>query len=268
MKIISLTGLLAVQLVSAQYTRFIYQAVTTPDSTDAGSKKTELVYLDTNGKTSGFYDENTVKRDSLMERMRQTRSFDRTQMESLRSNINYTVTKDLIEQKVTFTNRIGRDRYSYEETAPMSWKILPDAVKIGEYKTQKAETNFGGRIWYAWFTMELPYQDGPYKFCGLPGLIVKLQDEKGDYSFDLMQVKKLSELPSLGNGRFGQDIKISKQKYNAVVAKFQNDPQGFMNTGRSGGRFPGGNPDPSRDKEMRERLLKEIKRNNNPIELK
>ena len=30
-----------------------------------------------------------------------------------------------------------------------------------------------------------------YKFSGLPGLIVKVEDEKGDYSFDLKKPKKL-----------------------------------------------------------------------------
>ncbi|MEN2433993.1 GLPGLI family protein [Weeksellaceae bacterium A-14] len=281
MKLLSLMGILAMQLVSAQYTRFVYQVATTPDSTNAESRKTELAYLDTDGKQSGFYAENTVRRDSLMERMRATRTFDPSQMESLRSNINYTVKKDLADQKVTFSNRIGRDNYTYEETSPMKWKILPETVKIGEYKTQKAETIYGGRTWYAWFTMELSYQDGPYKFCGLPGLIVKVQDEKGDYSFDLIQVKKLAELPSVDQRRFGQDIKITRDKYRTVLAKFQKDPEGYMNAERQtmgrgpggggpGGRPPGGGggPDQSRMKEMRDRMLKEIKSNNNPIELK
>jgi GLPGLI family protein len=69
-------------------------------------------------------------------------------------------------------------------------------VKIGDYQTQKAETKFGGRTWYAWFTQQVPLQDGPYKFSGLPGLIVKVQDAKGDYSFDLMQTKKLRKFSS------------------------------------------------------------------------
>ncbi|RXM57797.1 GLPGLI family protein [Chryseobacterium sp. CH1] len=40
---------------------------------------------------------------------------------------------------------------------------------IGKYKSQKAETNYGGRNWIAWFTTELPFADGPLYFNGLFG---------------------------------------------------------------------------------------------------
>lgn len=50
--------------------------------------------------------------------------------------------------------------------------------------------NFGGRIWTAWFAPEIKIADGPYKFSGLPGLILKLEDDKGDYRFSF--VKKIN----------------------------------------------------------------------------
>ena len=49
---------------------------------------------------------------------------------------------------------------------------------------------FGGRIWTAWFAPEIKTSDGPYKFLGLPGLILKLEDDKGDYRFSF--VKKIN----------------------------------------------------------------------------
>ncbi|RTZ46452.1 GLPGLI family protein [Chryseobacterium arthrosphaerae] len=40
--------------------------------------------------------------------------------------------------------------------------------KNREFNTQKAVCDFAGRKWTAWFTADLPIQDGPYKFYGLP----------------------------------------------------------------------------------------------------
>src|SRR5690606_14237640 len=130
--------------------------------------KTENAYLDISSEKSLFYSENRYKRDSIMQKSFQSGggrgNINRDQMENLRSNINYSVEKDKVNQKIFFKDRLGRDNYSYEEDRSIVWKILPETMKIGEYKVQKAETDFGGRKWTAWFTTDLPYQDGPYKF--------------------------------------------------------------------------------------------------------
>ncbi len=60
-------------------------------------------------------------------------------------------------------------------------------------EAQKATTEFAGRKWTAWFTEELPFQDGPYKFRGLPGLIVKLEDATQSHVFELKAVGKYKE---------------------------------------------------------------------------
>ena len=175
-------------------------------------------------------------------------------------------------QSLVYKSRIGRDQYSYNENPSLSWKILPETVKIGDFKTQKAETTFGGRTWYAWFTPEIPLQDGPYKFSGLPGLIVKVQDSKGDYSFDLMQTKKIADVqqPQVR----GQFINIPKNKYMDMEKKFQKDPASFISAQRNSGGAPGGpggnrpGMDPKQMQEMQKRMEAEIKSRNNPIELK
>ena len=65
-----------------------------------------------------------------------------------------------------------------------------DTATISGYKAQKATTDFGGRSWVAWFTPEVPYNDGPYKFRGLPGLIVKVHDTRNHYVFKLLSIEK------------------------------------------------------------------------------
>lgn len=267
-KLLSIIGLMTVTLASAQATRFVYQVSIKTDSTDAKSVKTELANLDVSPDKSIFYSDKNFKRDSLFSRMQQTGSFnfDRSQMEGLRSDIDFTVSKDYASQKETFKSRIGRDNYSYEESPAFNWQILPETVKIGEYKTQKAKTNYGGRIWNAWFTTDVPLQDGPYKFSGLPGLIVKIEDDKGDYSFDLMESKKI-DAPAEFQTR-GNVIKVAKKDYVKQNNVYRKDPVSSMTAG--GGR--GGNfmsrMTPEQRKEIEARLKKNVDDFNNPIELK
>ena len=261
------------QIAFAQTTRFIYQVSIKPDSTDQNNIKTEMAFLDATPEKSIFYGEKRLKRDSLLTKMRETRgsSFDRTQMQNLRSNIDFTIEKDFKTGTKTFNSRIGRDQYSYDEDRPMEWKILAETATIGDYKTQKAETQFAGRTWYAWFATDIPIQDGPYKFAGLPGLIVKVEDAKGDYSFDLKETKKIAS-PTVFEQR-GNIIKVKRTVFNQQLEKFRKDPTSFSPpsppvsmSGNSGGMRPQTNP--TQRKEFEQRMKDELKTNNNPIELK
>lgn len=265
--------ILFMQTTFAQVNRFVYQVTMKSDASNKNASKTENAYLDISQDKSMFYSENRIKRDSVMQATFQSggaRGFNREQMEGLRSNINYSIEKDKKNQRTTFKDRIGRDIYTYEEDRPITWKIASETTKIGDYKVQKAETDFGGRKWTAWFTTDLPYQDGPYKFNGLPGLIVKAEDDKGEYSFDLMKNYKISDFPSMN--QFGNTIKVKRGDYVKQQKKYQDDPMSFMTQGggmrigRPGGG--GGNQNPAdMRKRMEERIKEEAKRNSNPIEL-
>ena len=267
------------QFLSAQTSRFVYQVTMKSDSTDKTNITTENVILDVSPEKSIFYGEGRVKRDSIMQRMRETRSMDRSAMQNLRSSIDYIVEKDLVKNITYFKTRLGRDQYIYEEDRKIDWTILPETVKIGEYEAQKAETTFAGRKWYAWFTQDIPFQDGPYKFKGLPGLIVKVEDANGDYSFDLQQSKKISEFPNFDN-RGGNPIKVKRTDFEKQEKQYRKDPVSFVTSSFSqgmpsppqsmgGGNRGGGGfrADPDFRKQMEERLRDEVAKNNNPIEL-
>lgn len=108
-----------------------------------------------------------------------------------RSLVQYSVTKKYSEYKIFLHTSILLDQYKIAEERPIIWKITSEKKMIGEWKTQKAETNFAGRHWLAWFTTDIPVQDGPYKFHGLPGLIVNIEDQTQSHIFTLQAVKLL-----------------------------------------------------------------------------
>lgn len=70
------------------------------------------------------------------------------------------------------------------DKAPViQWKILSENKKILEYNCKKAEANFRGRKVFAYFTSEIPSTAGPWKYSGLPRLILEAWDEEERYHY-------------------------------------------------------------------------------------
>lgn len=86
--------------------------------------------------------------------------------------------------------------YSVAEKLNFNWQVDNSTkLTILGFNCTKATCNFAGRDYEAWFTTEIPISDGPYKFNGLPGLIVKIADSKGEHIFELQEVKNVKNLP-------------------------------------------------------------------------
>lgn len=183
-----------------QTTRYIYETSVNPDSINLVTMKTERTFLDIKANRSLFISENKLIRDSLFvsfkpEEKESKKKEDKDFSKSGKIKrpdatfFEYFITKDIPEQKVYYHDRVGGKQIYYQEDRPVKWEVTNESGKQNGYLAQKAVANFGGRIWAAWFTKDISISDGPYKFSGLPGLIVKLEDDKGDYRFDL--VKKI-----------------------------------------------------------------------------
>ncbi|MGE8529056.1 GLPGLI family protein [Chryseobacterium rhizosphaerae] len=83
--------------------------------------------------------------------------------------------------------------YKLPEEPKQQWTIT-DSIKISNNLTlQKAITKFGGRNWIAWFTKDIPMPYGPYKFNGLPGLIMELYDTQKNYYFNVIKSEKIPD---------------------------------------------------------------------------
>ena len=95
-------------------------------------------------------------------------------------------------------DRVGYSAiYRYDEPDNLfKWTIVNNQKStIAGYPCQKAITSYSGRTYEAWFTREIPVSEGPYKFYGLPGLIVKISDTRQQYTFELVKLKKLTTSP-------------------------------------------------------------------------
>lgn len=103
-----------------------------------------------------------------------------------------------------------------EPLQKMQWKLESGQDTISGYLCKKATTHFAGRDYEAWYTLEIPISDGPYKFNGLPGLIVKIEDTKGEHRFVLNRFEKVQKV---------EDFKIL---YNIVHKQVKTDVNGFL----------------------------------------
>lgn len=105
--------------------------------------------------------------------------------------VSHVIKKDLSLLNLVYSDKIDNINFGYEEKIPvMQWKLFDEGKKILTYNCYKAETFFRGRKFIAWYTKEIPISDGPYKFSGLPGLILEVNDDKNNFHYKLLAVVK------------------------------------------------------------------------------
>ena len=269
-------------LAIAQNKRFIYEYKFISDSTNVDDVKTEMMFLDTTKDGSKYYSYTVFNSDSIMKvdlekQLAATGSIN-VKADLRKGDVRYSVTKTYPDYKINLHRRLGMDAYNISDDRKINWKILSEKEKIGEWNAQKAEADFAGRKWIAWFSTEIPIQDGPYKFHGLPGLIVKIEDEAKYHSFELKGISKYVENNKLqidDERNYEKEILIDHLKYKKLAAQLRNDPtkslREMMNSASTSFKIigPDGNEIKPSDL-IRQRELKakeDRKKNNNPLEL-
>lgn len=86
--------------------------------------------------------------------------------------------------------RLSQYEGYYDEPYPgMKWALSQDTATICGFHCQKATCHYHGRDFEAWFTSEVPIKYGPWKFGGLPGLVVKVYDIDHLYTFECTNVE-------------------------------------------------------------------------------
>lgn len=135
------------------------------------------------------------------------------------------INKNLSSEKVAIEARAFSKTFStYERTAKLNWNIQPEIKQVLTYNCQKATVTFAGRKYIAWFAKSLPISDGPWKFSGLPGLILEIEDEAKEVSFKAVEIfrNKDNDVNSLINNT--NSIKLSNKAYADLKKKFEENP--------------------------------------------
>ncbi|RZL46725.1 MAG: GLPGLI family protein [Pedobacter sp.] len=87
------------------------------------------------------------------------------------------------EHKFFTKERVFNNYIVEEPETKINWKITKDTASFSGVSCKKATTFFKGRNWIAWYATELPFESGPWKLNGLPGLIIQAYDETKTVQF-------------------------------------------------------------------------------------
>ena len=236
-----------------------YSLLWQQDSTDANFIRQEDMLLFVGKSTSKFTGLNTFRYDTIM---RQVSS--REEIQSLLSDMKnplphsafrYQFFKQYHKEKILCIEHTLDGTFRYEEKLSLfNWQLTGDIATIAGYKAQKATTDFGGRSWVAWFSADLPFNDGPYKFNGLPGLIVKVHDTRNHYVFELISVEKPAKELMI-DYKIKDFIDTSKGKFFEAKERVRTN---IINIAKKAGA----------SHESQQRAAQNMAKRNNPIELK
>ncbi|MCU4176399.1 GLPGLI family protein [Carboxylicivirga sp. N1Y90] len=142
----------------------------------------------------------------------------------------------LTEGTINFTDRI-----KVEEIIKFDWHLVKSKIQtINGFVCHKATTQFRGRNYTAWYTLEIPISDGPYKFKGLPGLIVKIEDKQKQHMFELVKIERSNSFKKIYTKSENYQV-VSMQNYhrykkaeNLKFIELFNNPEKFKTTGNIG----------------------------------
>ncbi|MCU4176398.1 GLPGLI family protein [Carboxylicivirga sp. N1Y90] len=174
------------------------------DSNNTLSIKEQIMALEIGGRVSKYKSKNGLTDDSILF-VNRNKSFGEI-MQIIKPQLskshtshfcNYTIYKKYPKkQQLLFTGPISPKQWmSFIEELDFKWALssLPETLVLG-YKCKTAYLVYGGRKFIAHYTLDIPISEGPYKFCGLPGLILKIHDEDELHCFEAIGIKKLNEV--------------------------------------------------------------------------
>lgn len=172
------------------------------DSLDRSSMASEEMTLLIGNHCSHFLGTNTLYRDSVLrarsDEPSNQNSFNKLIEQIQGTTVNrmcrYNIYNNYLSDNIIFTTYLNKKNLKVTESNKITWEIEANTdTVISGYKCMKASAELWGRKFIAWFTLEIPVSYGPYKFCGLPGLIINISDTENQHCFTINAVKEIKE---------------------------------------------------------------------------
>ena len=128
----------------------------------------------------------------------------------------FLITKHYTSDTIHVKDVIDGEIYEYDTfKSEFSWQLCDSTKRIKGFEAYMATCHYHGREWTVWFTPDIPFSDGPWMFCGLPGLVLEAYDKDYLFSFRLVGLvaNHKPQKDWLGKGKKTDRISFLKKDY-------------------------------------------------------
>lgn len=180
--------------------RVKYELKFMPDTLKRDQYKTQTMVLRMNTKGVSLYQEyGNFRSDSVSAartRNGKIKLSDTNEAIKYRTKArdNITIAKSWPEKsKILVKEMIGLDgTFYYTEDKPeFNWEVdFSQTKEVAGYACHAAKGTYAGRDYQAWFTTDIPISDGPWLFCGLPGLILEVSSLDEEFFYTCISIQE------------------------------------------------------------------------------
>ncbi|GGF05609.1 GLPGLI family protein [Chishuiella changwenlii] len=155
----------------------------------------------------------------------------------LSTNVSANIYKDFNMNVLYEENTMKSKLLVKDSLQHFTWVLTKDEASVLGYKVKKATYSNNNQMVEAWYTTELPFRDGPSRFSGLPGLILKVNfklpfvaDMDTNVSFTAIDVKPYSGKIEISNKfkivsreEFKKEVEKNSSKFNTISSGVEKD---------------------------------------------
>lgn len=101
-----------------------------------------------------------------------------------------------------------------EKLQNVKWSFDKSEFKYKNYTVKKAKALINDRTWIVFYSTKIKSKGNPWRFYGLPGLLIKAEDEEKEYVFELKKYVgkvKPNDFEIKGNYKMNSFIDFKKQ---------------------------------------------------------
>ena len=220
------------KVLDSAYMKCTYHLIYLKDSTKPDEKSKDRQVLLIGKNTSKYYSQYALDyKLSMMELLKTNKRVEGIPGNSEKGAWSFEVFKNYPKGKITVTDIASMvlGNFYYEEEIPVfKWNFFPVEQKIVlDYKCNKAITSFRGKDFIAWYAPDIPVDNGPWKFGGLPGLIMRIEDTKGHFIYECIGLENLKRKEPV-KYYLVQYQKVSRQDLMKLYRRFHDNLKSYL----------------------------------------